>query len=377
MWKRFKKQNNGASTVYSLTDNHLIELRDVVKAYNTPVGDFIALDGVSITIDRGEFVAVVGKSGSGKSTMINMITGIDRPSSGEILVGGVPVHTLKEGPMAQWRGRNIGVIFQFFQLLPMLSVLENVILPMDFCNVHDAKDREDIAMSLLEQVDMADQAHKLPSEVSGGQQQRAAIARALANDPPMLVADEPTGNLDSRSAIAVFELFHNLVDSGKTILMVTHDNDLARRVGRTVTLADGNILNEHLTKVFPMLTHDMLLKATRQMQPQTYQPGNTIIQAGDLPDKFYLVTEGQADVLLPDGNGNQKVVAHLQTGQYFGEIAILNGSTRMATVQASGETAVNVVALEKETFHNLVGSSPAMHEEVSRVADERARAAAA
>ena len=381
MWKRFKKQNNGASSVngqqfsHSLTNNHLIELRDVVKAYNTPVGDFIALDGVDITIDRGEFVAVVGKSGSGKSTMINMITGIDRPTSGEILVGGVPVHTLKEGPMAQWRGRNIGVIFQFFQLLPMLSVLENVILPMDFCNVHDAKDREDIAMSLLEQVDMADQAQKLPSEVSGGQQQRAAIARALANDPPMLVADEPTGNLDSRSAIAVFELFHNLVDNGKTILMVTHDNDLARRVGRTVTLADGSILNEHLTKVFPMLTHDLLLKATRQIQPQTFQPGNTIIQAGDFPDKFYLVTEGQADVLLPDGNGNQKVVAHLQSGQYFGEIAILNGSTRMATVQASGQTAVNVVTLEKDTFNNLVGSSPALHEEVSRVADERIKVA--
>jgi len=383
MWKRFRKQKNsvidthGISAAHSLPNNHLIELRDVVKAYNTPVGDFIALDGVSITINKGEFVAVVGKSGSGKSTMINMITGIDRPSSGEILVGGMPVHTLKEGPMAQWRGRNIGVIFQFFQLLPMLSVMENVILPMDFCNIHDAKDREDIAMSLLEQVDMADQAQKLPSEVSGGQQQRAAIARALANDPPILVADEPTGNLDSRSAIAIFELFHNLVDSGKTILMVTHDNDLARRVGRTVTLADGHILNEHLTKVFPMLTHDLLLKATRQMQPQTYKPGNTIIQAGDLPEKFYLVTEGQADVLLPDDNGNQQVVAHLQTGQYFGEIAILNGSTRMATVQASGETAVNVVALEKDTFHNLVGSSPAMHEEVSRVADERARVAVA
>jgi len=383
MWKRFRKQKNsaistnGISAAHSLSNNHLIELRDVVKAYNTPVGDFIALDGVSITIDKGEFVAVVGKSGSGKSTMINMITGIDRPSSGEILVGGMPVHTLKEGPMAQWRGRNIGVIFQFFQLLPMLSVMENVILPMDFCNIHDAKDREGIAMSLLEQVDMADQAQKLPSEVSGGQQQRAAIARALANDPPILVADEPTGNLDSRSAIVIFELFHNLVDSGKTILMVTHDNDLARRVGRTVTLADGHILNEHLTKVFPMLTHDLLLKATRQMQPQTYKPGNTIIQAGDLPEKFYLVTEGQADVLLPDDNGNQQVVAHLQTGQYFGEIAILNGSTRMATVQASGETAVNVVALEKDTFHNLVGSSPAMHEEVSRIADERAKVAVA
>ncbi len=382
MWKRFKKQNNGNTFSHSLNNSgvsgsHLIELRDVVKAYNTPVGDFMALDGVSLTIDRGEFVAVVGKSGSGKSTMINMITGIDRPSSGAILVDGVPVHTLKEGPMAQWRGRNVGVIFQFFQLLPMLSILENVILPMDFCQMHDAKEREAIAMHLLEQVDMVDQAHKLPSEVSGGQQQRAAIARALANDPPILVADEPTGNLDSRSAIAVFELFHNLVDSGKTILMVTHDNDLARRVGRTVTLADGHILNEHLTKVFPMLTHDLLLKATQQIQPQTYQPGNTIIQAGDLPEKFYLVTEGQADVLLPDENGRQRIVAHLQSGQYFGEIAILNGSTRMATVQASGETAVNVVTLEKESFHTLIGSSPALHKEISRVADERAKASAA
>jgi ABC-type lipoprotein export system ATPase subunit len=381
MWKRFIKRNTNAKahngqirshTLYDAKETqHLIELRDVVKAYHTPVGDFIALDGVNLTIDRGEFVAVVGKSGSGKSTMINMITGIDRPTSGGILVDGMPVHTLKEGPMAQWRGRHIGVIFQFFQLLPMLSVLENVILPMDFCQVHDAKMREDIAMNLLEQVDMADQAHKLPSEVSGGQQQRVAIARALANDPPILVADEPTGNLDSRSAIAIFELFHRLVDGGKTILMVTHDNDLARRVGRTITLADGSILNEHLTKVFPMLTHELLLKATRKIQPETFQPGNIIIQAGDLPDKFYLVTEGQADVLLPDENGNQCVVAHLQSGQYFGEIAILNGSTRMATVQASGKTAVNVVALEKETFHNLVGSSPALHQEVSRVADER------
>lgn len=223
---------------------HLIDLKDLVKAYVTPVGDFIALDGVSMMVDEGEFVAVVGKSGSGKSTLINMITGIDRPTSGAVYVGNKAVHTLKEGPMAEWRGRNVGVIFQFFQLLPMLSCLENVMLPMDFCNMYAQRERKERALHLLDQVEMADHAYKLPSEVSGGQQQRVAIARALANDPPILAADEPTGNLDSKTADAVFALFEELIDRGKTILMVTHDTDLANRVTRTITLADGKIVGE-------------------------------------------------------------------------------------------------------------------------------------
>jgi putative ABC transport system ATP-binding protein len=222
----------------------LIDLRGVSKAYITPAGDFIALDGIDLTIDRGEFVSVVGKSGSGKSTLINMITGIDRPTSGQIYVDGKLVNDLKEGPMAEWRGRTIGVIFQFFQLLPMLTCMENVILPMDFCNMYSGRERRERALFLLEQVEMVDHAHKLPSEVSGGQQQRVAIARALANDPPILAADEPTGNLDSQTAEAVFHLFETLVARGKTILMVTHDADLAGRVTRTITLADGRIVGE-------------------------------------------------------------------------------------------------------------------------------------
>ncbi len=225
-------------------DQHLIDLVDVVKAYITPVGDFIALDGVDLQIDAGEFVAVVGKSGSGKSTLINMITGIDKPTSGRITVGGVAVERLKEGPMAEWRGRNVGVIFQFFQLLPMLSCLENIMLPMDFCNMYAGRERAERAMYLLQLVDMVEHAHKLPSEVSGGQQQRVAIARAMANDPPILAADEPTGNLDSSTADDVFAVFEELVGRGKTILMVTHDQDLARRVSRTITLADGKIIGE-------------------------------------------------------------------------------------------------------------------------------------
>jgi putative ABC transport system ATP-binding protein len=195
-------------------------------------------------VDGGEFLAVIGKSGSGKSTLINMITGIDRPTSGEVLVGDTAVHTLSEGQMAVWRGKALGIIFQFFQLLPTLTIVENVMLPMDFGNMYTPRERRERALHLLEQVEMADNAHKLPSAVSGGQQQRVAIARALANDPPILVADEPTGNLDSKTANAVFSMFETLVGQGKTILMVTHDNDLAKRVTRAVLVADGEIVDE-------------------------------------------------------------------------------------------------------------------------------------
>jgi len=222
----------------------LIDLLGVVKSYQTEAGAFFALKGVDLQVDTSEFVAVVGKSGSGKSTLINMITGIDKPTSGEVLVGDTAVHTLSEGQTAVWCGRHIGVVFQFFQLLPTLTVIENVMLPMDFCNMYPMRERPERAMCLLEQVDIADHAHKLPSAVSGGEQQRAAIARALANDPPIIAADEPTGNLDSKTAEAVFQLFGRLVDEGKTILMVTHDRDLVRRVTRTVTLADGEIVDE-------------------------------------------------------------------------------------------------------------------------------------
>ena len=222
----------------------LIELRQVTKTYETAAGSFHALRGVDLQVGAGELVAVIGKSGSGKTTLINMITGIDRPSSGQVLVGDAAVHTLNEGQKATWRGRNVGVIFQFFQLLPTLTILENTMLPMDFCNAIPGRQRSARAMELLEQVGLAEHAHKLPAGLSGGQQQRAAIARALANDPPILVADEPTGNLDSRTAEAVFQLFERLAAEGKTILMVTHDRDLARRVHRTIRLADGEIAQE-------------------------------------------------------------------------------------------------------------------------------------
>lgn len=221
-----------------------VEMTKVSKTYFTGAGEFEALKGIQLSVKAGEFVAVVGKSGSGKSTLINMITGIDRPTGGEVWISGMPVHTLNENQIAVWRGRTVGVVFQFFQLLPTLTVMENVMLPMDFCGMYSRTERPARALALLELVGVREQAHKLPANLSGGQQQRVAIARSLANDPPLLVADEPTGNLDSRTATSVIDFFQELAAGGKTILMVTHDNDLARRSGRIVTVYDGQILSD-------------------------------------------------------------------------------------------------------------------------------------
>ena len=242
-WRRRVPSVSQSHGHYRHGTGHFIELRQVVKTYQTAAGPFVALRGVDLQIDHGEFVAVVGKSGSGKSTLLNMLTGIDRPTEGQVLVDDTAVHTLTEGQMAVWRGHTVGVIFQFFQLLPTLTVIENVMLPMDFCKVYTPRQRRERAMLLLDHVELRDQAHKLPTALSGGQQQRAAIARALANDPPLLVADEPTGNLDSRTADAVVHLFETLVAGGKTVVMVTHDTDLAHRAGRAIRVADGQIVD--------------------------------------------------------------------------------------------------------------------------------------
>ena len=235
----------------ALSDGHLIDLRDVVKDYLTDAGPFRALKAVSLQVDAGEFIAVVGRSGSGKSTLMNMITGIDRPTSGSVVIGGTNLTGLSESRVAQWRGRTVGVIFQFFQLLPTLTVVENVMLPMDFAGLWTPRERQERAMHLLELVGLEDQARKLPTSTSGGQQQRAAIARSLANDPPLIVADEPTGNLDETTAEEVFRLFETLVEGGRTIVMVTHDHDLAARTRRTVHMVDGAILDGTLADPAP------------------------------------------------------------------------------------------------------------------------------
>ncbi len=223
-------------------ESGLIALHGVTKTYDGAAGSFMALKGIDMQVDAGEFVAVVGKSGSGKSTLINMITGIDNPTSGEIFVAATPIHAMNQEELAVWRGKNVGIVFQFFQLLPTLTVVENIVLPMDFCATFPVRERRERALSLLEKVGIPEQADKLPSDLSGGQQQRAAIARALANDPPLVVADEPTGNLDSHTSDAVMRLFAELAKDGKTVVMVTHERDLKRYFTRSITLSDGAII---------------------------------------------------------------------------------------------------------------------------------------
>ena len=223
----------------------VIELCDVVKRYAVGGGEIEILKSVSLQINSGEFIAIVGPSGSGKSTLLNMITGIDRPTTGEVMVLGQPVHKLSENGLARWRGQCVGIIFQFFQLLPALTLLKNVILPMDLAGKYTPRERRTRSLQLLDMVGLADQAHKLPSMVSGGQQQRAAIVRALANDPPLIVADEPTGNLDQETAHRIFDLFHQFVAGGKTMVVVTHDKDLALTVPRKIEIADGQIVADH------------------------------------------------------------------------------------------------------------------------------------
>jgi putative ABC transport system ATP-binding protein len=223
----------------------LIDLTDVVKTYHTGAGEVTVLQEITLAVQRGEFVSIVGPSGSGKSTLLNMITGIDRPTSGEVRVGEQAVHELSQNRLALWRGHNVGVIFQFFQLLPTLTIAENVLLPMDFCGVGRRRERKARALHLLDQVGIAEHADKLPSALSGGEQQRAAIARALANDPPLVVADEPTGNLDTATSAQVLALFEALIAEGKTLILVTHDRQLSARTERVIHLLDGRIEHDH------------------------------------------------------------------------------------------------------------------------------------
>jgi len=221
----------------------IIELRQIVKKYSGKASSVTALKSIDLQIGAGEFVAVLGKSGAGKTTLINVIAGIDRPTSGEIHVAGTAVHRLGEDDRSAWRGRNVGVVFQFFQLLPTLTVAQNVMLPMDFTHRYPAREQKDRTLHLLEQVGIAQHARKLPSAMSGGQQQRIAIARALACDPPLLLADEPTGSLDSATANEVMGVLEELVARGKTLFMVTHDKDIVKRANRTILLSDGEIVS--------------------------------------------------------------------------------------------------------------------------------------
>ena len=219
----------------------LIRLQNVVKTYLTAAGPFTALKGINLEVFPGEFLAVMGKSGAGKTTLVNMITGTDDLTTGEVWVGSVSIHKMSSNRLAQWRGRNMGIVYQSFHLIPNLTLLDNVMLPMDFCGQYRPRSSREKALQLLKEVELEEHVNKLPAQISGGQQQRVAIARALANDPPVLVADEPTGRLDSLTAEVIYQVFESLVRQGKTIIMVTHDRSVVGRVSRALEIQDGEV----------------------------------------------------------------------------------------------------------------------------------------
>jgi len=352
------------------TSKPLIRLLKIVKTFQNAAGVFPVLKGIDASFYRGEFVGVIGKSGSGKSTLINMMTGIDRPTSGEVYIGDVAVHELTENQLAVWRGKNIGIVFQFFQLLPTLTLQENIMLPMDFCNTYPLRERKERARELLTMVDMEEHADKLPSAISGGQQQRVAIARALANDPPIIVADEPTGNLDSLTAEAIFEMFDGLIKQGKTIVMVTHDSAMAKRATRTILIADGEIVNEWVAKALPMLTHTQMLEATHYIEPEHFEPGQVIMRQGQAGDNFYIITRGNVEIALSRPGANDVVVTRMAPGMYFGEIEMLRGENAIATARAA-ESPVEVVAMDRGEFMNLLSKSGPAREAIEHIVSER------
>lgn len=350
-------------------DTPMIDLREVSKNYKTAVGDYPALKGIDLCICAGEFVSIIGKSGSGKSTLLNMITGIDRPTKGEVYVNNTAVHEMGENRMARWRGKNLGIVFQFFQLLPTISVIENIMLPMDFCRTYPMREREKRALSLLEMVELADHAYKLPTALSGGQQQRVAIARALANDPPVVIADEPTGNLDSKTAEAVFTLFNDLVAKGKTIIIVTHDSGLAKRTHRTALIADGEIVNEYVAKAMPTLLQDQMLWATRNAKVHMYEAGTMIVSEGTNADAFYIVSKGTVEVILPRPNQSDVVALQLGPGKFFGEMAFFHDGKRHASVRASENSPVEVLALGYDQLNELLNQSEVTRDWLHQQAD--------
>jgi ABC-type lipoprotein export system ATPase subunit len=347
----------------------IIDLRQVDKYYKSAAGDYHALKSVDLCICAGEFVSIIGKSGSGKSTLLNMMTGIDRPTTGEVYVNGTAIHQMTENQLAGWRGENLGIIFQFFQLLPALTLKQNVILPMDLAGKYRRRERHERAEHLLEIVGLKDQMNKLPSMVSGGQQQRAAMARALANDPPLLIADEPTGNLDSKTAAAMFELFNQLVREGKTVIIVTHDSSLAKHAHRTALITDGEIVNEYVAKALPNLTYDQMLTATHKIKPRLYEAGAMILTEGRDNDKFYIVSKGIVEVVLPRPNQSDVVILQLGPGKYFGEGAFFHSGKANASVRASESNPVEVLAISYDQLNELLAQSEVAREALHQAAD--------
>jgi ABC-type lipoprotein export system ATPase subunit len=353
----------------------MIDMHGVVKTFKNAAGEFTVLKNVDLAIRRGEFVSIVGKSGSGKSTLLNMITGIDHPTSGRVVISGTDIYTgVTESQRSRWRGRNLGIVFQFFQLLPMLTLLENVMLAMDFAEMYDFEERPGRAMEMLTLVGLERFANKLPILVSTGQQQLAAIARALACDPPLLVADEPTGNLDTRSANTIIDLFEELSRRGKTVIMVTHDPSLTSRTTRNIIISDGELINETVARSLPWLRHRHMLEFSKIAETQIYPAHSTILSRDQHVENFFMIQKGKVDVVLLDRRNRETVISRLKPGEFFGEIELMRGGKSIANVRASSEGAVEVLVIKREDFKRIMDQSPITSEAIGKIVQERLKA---
>lgn len=348
----------------------MIILRGVDKVYENAAGKFVALKSIDLQLNAGQFISIVGKSGSGKSTLLNMITGIDHPTTGEVIINNEHIYGMSESQRALWRGKNMGVVFQFFQLLPTLTLLENTMLPMDYCNTYEFNERPARAMELLRMVGLGDQAYKLPVAVSSGQQQSAAIARSLATDPAIILADEPTGNLDSKTADKILNIFENLAEQGKTILIVTHDPSITQRTDRTVILSDGEIIDQAVARALPYLSHPQMLAATKQAKTQIISSNSTILSQGEKVDHFFMIQSGQVEIVAVYEQSNEMALACLGPGQFFGEVELTLGGNSMAKVRA-GYGGAEIALLAKDDFYQLIDDSPLTRKTIEEVAHSR------
>jgi putative ABC transport system ATP-binding protein len=362
------ENNSGAGTVPQKTP--AIVLRNVEKVYENAAGKFVALKSINLQLCYGQFISIVGKSGCGKSTLLNMITGIDHPTSGDVLIGNEPIYKMSESQRALWRGKNMGVVFQFFQLLPTLTLLENTMLPMDYCNLYPFNERPERAMDLLRLVGLEDQANKLPTAVSSGQQQCAAIARALATDPSIILADEPTGNLDARSADNVLNLFEDLAKRGKTVLIVTHDPSITQRTNQTIILSDGEIIDRAIARALPFLSHPQMLAATKRAEKRKVSPGATILKQGEPVEHFFMIVSGEVDIVVINEQSRKVELARLGPGQFFGEVELTLGGHSIASVQGA-ETGAEVALLPKSIFFELIDGSSLTRQVIHETAATR------
>jgi putative ABC transport system ATP-binding protein len=355
----------------AVEEGALVEARSLVKTYPTPAGDAFALRSVDLQLGRGEFVALIGNPGSGKSTLVNLLAGIDRPNRGRVTIGGVVVHELSEPELAAWREKNLGVVSPSLPLDPERTVTENILLPMERLGLRTESERLDRANELIELLDLAGEARQKPSEISVEKQRYAAIARALANDPDLIIADEPVEGLDADAADLVLGLFERLVAGGKTILMAAGDSRLARRVGCTILLENGEIVNEYLVRALHPLTPDQLIELKKKYLPLSYAPNTPIVRQGEMGDSFYIIVEGAVHVFLERPGFEPLLVNRLEAGSYFGEMALLRHEVRSATIRVAESGRAALIELDAPAFSELIHESPELLREFEEILERR------